>query len=171
MKTAPGVYTLVLDIYEDTSLRLGAWGLTRFQRGLYVYTGSAQGTGGLDARIMRHLRREKKIFWHIDHLTSNPRVSVLAFVKAEEPRRTECVVNRRIRSRLDAEPIQGFGSSDCRESCLGHLLAVGSRSLSMSLEGIKEAYRESGLNPIAETVENRVRGSLKLSAERGETEG
>ncbi len=168
---AAGVYSIILGVRRGVSIRVGALGIVRLCRGLYVYTGSARGGGGLDARISRHLRREKKIFWHIDHLTSNPRVSVLALVKAEEQRRTECVVNRRIRSRLDAEPILGFGSSDCRESCLGHLLAVGSRSLSMCLEGIKEVYRESGLNPVAETVENRVRGLLKLSAKRGETEG
>lgn len=168
---AAGVYSIILGVRRSVSIRVGALGVVRLCRDLYVYTGSARGGGGLDARISRHLRREKKIFWHIDHLTSNPRVFVLAFVKAEEPRRTECVVNRRIRSRLDAEPILGFGSSDCRESCLGHLLAVGSRSLSMCLEGIREAYRESGLNPVVETVENRVRGSLKLSTERGETEG
>lgn len=145
---ASGVYTLVLGITEDLSLRVGALGVMEFPTGLYAYTGSALGVGGLDARISRHLRRAKKVFWHIDHLTSGWGVGVLAFVKAEARRRMECEVNGAIFSRLGATPFSGFGSSDCRASCLGHLLGLGDMSLSACLEGIREAYIESGLDPV-----------------------
>ena len=37
-----------------------------FSAGVYVYTGSA--TRGLEARIARHQRADKKIRWHFDHL-------------------------------------------------------------------------------------------------------
>ncbi len=145
---APGVYTLVLGILQYLSINTGSLGMLGFPTGLYVYTGSALGAGGLDTRISRHLRREKKAFWHIDHLTSERRINILAFIKAEAQHKVECKVNKTILSRFGATPIPRFGSSDCRASCRGHLLDVGDKSLSACLEGIGEVYVKAELNPV-----------------------
>ncbi len=147
-----GVYSLVLYVPEDVSLLVGALGVMEFPGGLYVYTGSALGAGGLAARISRHLRSEKKVFWHIDYLTSNRRIDVLAFVKAETQSGRECEANRTICSELGATPFSGFGSSDCRSSCQGHLLSLGDMPLSVCLEGIQKAYPKAGLNPVYRTI-------------------
>src|SRR5690349_8091196 len=62
----PGVYQLYLDLANATVLEIGRLGRLAFPAGLYVYTGSA--LGGLRPRLARHLRREKRHHWHIDHL-------------------------------------------------------------------------------------------------------
>ena len=61
-----GVYVLVVSIDEPASLKVGRLGRLSFKKGLYAYVGSGQ--VGLRARVARHLRRNKKRFWHIDYL-------------------------------------------------------------------------------------------------------
>jgi Uri superfamily endonuclease len=93
--------------------------------GWFVYAGSARGPGGLKARLARHLRREKRIRWHIDQLTTRAD-ALLALPFADgpgAPAPTECaLIARLLESGLFAPPVNGFGSSDCR-ACPAHLLA------------------------------------------------
>ena len=65
-----GVYCLVL-FHGPCTIRVGALGDLAFPGGWHVYTGSAQGPGGLK-RVQRHIsiaasRRQTKR-WHIDYL-------------------------------------------------------------------------------------------------------
>ena len=46
-----------------------------FKKGDYFYIGSAKGC--LETRLQRHLRKEKRIFWHIDYLLENQKVKIL----------------------------------------------------------------------------------------------
>lgn len=87
--------------------------------GTYLYAGSANGPGGIAARVSRHLRRNKKPHWHVDTLTVAAReVTALAF-----PGGSECaLVERLVKAGYEA-PLPGFGSSDCR-SCPAHLLRL-----------------------------------------------
>lgn len=151
-KRKRGVYTLILKVGEELILQIGSLALVRFRPALYLYTGSALGSGGLDARLSRHLRREKQVCWHIDHLTGDPRVTVVGFVSAESREKMECRVNRLLRSRLEASPFPGFGSSDCRGRCLGHLLYVDMLDRQRCIEKIRRVYVEAGLNPVATVV-------------------
>ncbi len=57
-------YQLLIRIGRPIRLRIGALGVQEFPAGHYLYTGSAR--RNLEARIHRHLRREKKLRWHID---------------------------------------------------------------------------------------------------------
>lgn len=103
---------LVVSVNQDTlvSSRSRRW---RLPRASYLYVGSAGGPGGLAARISRHLRRDKKPFWHIDYLTINNVVEVEAIVFSTrsygvsvEARLSECLLSKGLK------PIEGFGSSD-----------------------------------------------------------
>ena len=58
--------------------------ITLKQETLYVYTGSAR--GGLEARIARRRRREKRMRWHIDYLLREARIIEVAAIPA--PRRS-----------------------------------------------------------------------------------
>jgi len=88
--------------------------------GLYVYTGSA--SRGLDARIARHMRKEKKLRWHIDYLLRQAEIVEVRRVETEE--RIECEMNRQVLARPGASVVvPGFGSSDCR--CPSHLVYLG----------------------------------------------
>ena len=61
-----GAYILTFDIDRDGWVDVGALGEVFFQRGSYMYVGSAM--NGLSARISRHLKRRKNKRWHIDYL-------------------------------------------------------------------------------------------------------
>ena len=123
--SASGVYVLLLFVPRDIALAIGKLGKQNFPRGYYTYTGSALGKGatGLKHRIVRHLRKEKPRFWHIDYLLADENVSVEAVIAAETNKKMECDVNSRIKGIEGAEvPVKRFGASDCRKNCGSHLL-------------------------------------------------
>lgn len=96
---------------RDREVALGA--------GRVRYIGSAWGSGGLAARVRRHLRPDgRRDRWHVDVLTRIARpIRVGWYVGGHE-----CDV---VRSLLEAgwsAPAVGFGASDCRR-CPAHLVA------------------------------------------------
>jgi len=105
-------YMLFMNINKNLSLRIGKLGELRFDKGKYIYVGSAR--KGLNNRIQRHLAKNKKLFWHIDYLTIHPRVEVF---KVGVSNIEECKLAGFLKRRLDVIP--GFGCSDC--NCEGHL--------------------------------------------------
>lgn len=117
---APGAYALLLKLPRAVTLPIRRLRRPSLAAGAYVYCGSAYGPGGLAARVGRHLRRDKTIRWHVDHLTNAGEVlDVLCL-----PNGRECDLVRRFGARANvAVPVAGFGSSDCRQ-CVSHLLSV-----------------------------------------------
>jgi Uri superfamily endonuclease len=110
-------YQLLIEVARPLRLTIGRLGRFDFPAGRYVYTGSA--VRGLDARIARHLRREKRLRWHIDYLLHAPGVSVTGVIRSG---RAECALNRATPGRIAAN---GFGASDCRAGCGAHLKSLG----------------------------------------------
>ena len=117
-----GSYLLVLRLRRTTVLDVGRLGKVRFERGFYIYVGSAG--RNLGKRIERHRRLRKKLFWHIDYLRG------ATGWRAALPVRTgddlECDLARALEGISDWR-IPGFGSSDC--SCETHLFATRSDPL------------------------------------------
>ncbi|MCW4020499.1 MAG: GIY-YIG nuclease family protein [Candidatus Bathyarchaeota archaeon] len=113
----------------ETRVAVGSLGTRRFQRGYYVYTGSALGKGALSlgGRVRRHLRKtNKKKRWHIDYLLSGSNLKIRAAITAHTNRKAECEINGYLRDQLQASiPVDGFGSSDCKAGCRSHLLYLG----------------------------------------------
>ncbi len=123
--SATGIYTLMLFLSKKVTVDIGKLGKQRFPEGYYTYTGSALGKGAssLKHRIARHLRKEKRKFWHIDYLLADESVSVEAVVAAETNEDMECNLNSYLKSIRGAKvPVTGFGASDCRKKCGSHLL-------------------------------------------------
>jgi Uri superfamily endonuclease len=89
-------------------------------RGILAYTGSALGPGGLKRRLERHLRGEKKNFWHIDDLLT--RAHIMSVIYALTSYKMECAVNKEISAIQGSRVIKNFGSSDCTSQCGGHLV-------------------------------------------------
>jgi len=118
-----GAYSLIIDLEDDLSVRLKSLGDLFFERGTWIYIGSAMGEGStsLENRIRRHFRAEKKIHWHIDNLLkSNSRIRVAIW--AESPNHIECDIAKRIEQIENIFPgPKGFGASDCRKKCWTHL--------------------------------------------------
>lgn len=110
-------YQLIIELAQPVCCRIGRLGVVDLAAGHYCYTGSAR--RAFEARINRHLRQEKTLRWHIDHLLAAPGVSV---VKVLRSRRDECDLNQ---SRRGTVPVPGFGASDCRAGCGAHLKLLG----------------------------------------------
>jgi Uri superfamily endonuclease len=115
----PGSYALILRAVHPASLVVGKAGRLEVQPGIYIYTGSAFGPGGLSKRLARHVRGSLKLHWHIDYLR---RVTV--------PLETWVVPGGENYEHAWAStltglphahlPMLGFGASDCR--CPAHLV-------------------------------------------------
>jgi Uri superfamily endonuclease len=114
----PGAYLVEITIDRTTTIAAGRLGGKVLPPGIYVYSGSARGPGGIRARVARHLRPAKKTRWHVDHLTGTA-ASLAAFAL---PGGCECsLIDRLLASGRFETPLPGFGSSDCRR-CASHLL-------------------------------------------------
>ena len=118
MNTLKGVYVLIIQVDEDTDVNVGAIGRLTFKKGLYAYVGSAQ--NNLEQRVKRHLRKEKRRFWHVDYLLDNDATKVVEVFHEQADKTEECAIAKVIGER--GEPIDGFGSSDC--SCKSHLFRI-----------------------------------------------
>ena len=110
-------YQLHILVHRSLQLRVGALGSFEFPAGEYLYTGSAR--RNLEARIARHLRRDKPLRWHIDYLLTAEGVRVMDVTRSD---REECALNQAAQGRIW---ISGFGASDCRAGCGGHLKFLG----------------------------------------------
>ena len=140
-----GVYCLVLR-NSNCTVEVGALGPLPFARGWYVYTGSAQGPGGL-ARVSRHIRVKREGVrspqWHIDYLLMHPAFDLISVACAptQDPA-DEC----RISGLLTGAPIPAFGCSDC--SCRSHLGYFRTNPE----KAIKSAFSHVGLNVTITTL-------------------
>ncbi len=116
-----GAYLLLLHLDRIDGLCLPPSVTGRAEPGWFVYAGSAHGSGGVRQRLSRHFRADKKIHWHIDHLTAMADQSLALAV----PDANECdLASRLIGTGVFVSVIPGFGSSDCR-NCASHLLQPG----------------------------------------------
>lgn len=127
--TRKGTYALFLAFDSPFSATVGSLGLLGFDSGTYCYTGSAM--GGLDQRLRRHLSKEKKVRWHIDHLTM--RADSMEAWESYPDFIGECDLAYEA-LRLGMIPVhKGFGCSDCR--CRTHLFLVP--------EGVRETFLDA----------------------------
>jgi Uri superfamily endonuclease len=113
-----GVYVLIIQVDKDGGVNVGALGNLRFEKGVYAYVGSAQ--TNLEKRINRHLRKNKRKFWHIDYLLDNDAAKIANMFFKQATKAEECKIAKVIGER--GEPIAGFGCSDCK--CKSHLFQL-----------------------------------------------
>ena len=113
-----GIYALEIYLSKDVCLEVGALGEVPFVEGKYVYVGSAQ--LNLEKRVERHLRRKKKIFWHIDYLLTNKWARTEKVFFREATKSVECALATEL-ARV-GQPVVGFGCSDCH--CQSHLFRL-----------------------------------------------
>jgi Uri superfamily endonuclease len=108
-----GNYLLLIEQKNNGIIKIGKLGKIYFKKGFYVYVGSA--LNGLEQRIQRHLRKQKKTHWHIDYLLKHAKI-VNVFYKQSEISK-ECFVAKKLGNKLSK--ISDFGCSDC--TCKSHL--------------------------------------------------
>ncbi len=109
-----GSYLLVLEIARSRCVDVGSLGRVMFQKGYYVYAGSAR--ANLKKRIERHLRLSKQFHWHIDYLRD--RAESCKALPVRSSRDLEHDLAMALGKRADWT-IPRFGSTDCK--CPTHL--------------------------------------------------
>lgn len=125
-----GIYILIIRIRKNICLEVGAKGKIGFRKGLFAYVGSAQ--NNLEKRIIRHFKRHKLKFWHIDYLLNDPHVEIATVFLRKGPKTQECAIAKIMCQKF--EPTVGFGCSDCK--CLSHLFHIESHRLLQNLSCI-----------------------------------
>lgn len=108
-----GSYVLIILIPRDSNIQIGKKFEYNFKKGYYVYVGSA--LNGLEQRIYRHLRSNKRYHWHIDYLLAH--ATIVDIFYKESDVREECLIASEFAYHLVG--VKGFGCSDCK--CESHL--------------------------------------------------
>jgi len=107
---------LEFSLQKPLSFRLRSGRFVRLNAGIYFYVGSAFGSGGIQSRLSRHLKKSKKKHWHLDFITTSEAFTPISAIAIPEMA-VECALASIILEL--ASPIPKFGSSDCK--CLSHL--------------------------------------------------
>ncbi|MFN8482025.1 MAG: GIY-YIG nuclease family protein [Anaerolineae bacterium] len=117
---ASGVYALHMVLHAPCQVALRGHDVS-LPAGGYLYVGSARGSGGLRARLGRHVAGSGRLHWHIDHLRGHAEIVAAYYCLSPAP--LECAWVRALLSLPDVTaPAPGFGASDCRARCPAHLL-------------------------------------------------
>ncbi len=102
-----GVYALLI-FCPECRLTVGALGEIHFPESYCVYVGSAQ--RNMQKRIKRHLRRDKKLRWHIDYLLT--RAEVVDYFTVSAPKKCEEKIAMQLQDQFNY--VSNFGASDSR---------------------------------------------------------
>ncbi len=135
MVKVKGSYILLIELAANKDIFVGKLGNVSFPKASYAYVGSAM--NGLRARLDRHLRREKKLYWHIDYLLKEAEVEEIVICESND--RVECSIAQVLTGELQSVP--GVGSSDCR--CQSHLYFASEKHRLKAR--VAEAVRQAGL--------------------------
>ena len=110
-----GAYCLLIHLKDECHISVGKLGEMNFKGGYYVYVGSA--LNSLEARIKRHLRDDKKLFWHVDYLLADENAEIVDIQFVLSDMKLECDLAFQISK--NSTKISRFGCSDCK--CASHL--------------------------------------------------
>jgi len=116
-----GVYCVMALLRERRRIKVGSLGELDFTPGVYVYVGSAM--GGVEQRVDRHRRKQKKLRWHVDYLMEEAEyIGSVAVPSGSKD--LECTLAQAIQTCEGVVgAIPGFGCSDC--DCGSHLVYFG----------------------------------------------
>lgn len=113
-------YVLFIQIGNAETVGVGRLGVIDLLPGSYIYIGSAKGC--LEKRMNRHLRKDKKLFWHIDYILNQNVSSEIKEIWTHD-NSNECWLTHQLERFCWAHPVKkGFGSSDCH--CWTHFFSI-----------------------------------------------
>jgi sugar fermentation stimulation protein A len=112
-----GNYILIFHLKRPSRISAGGLGTVTFQKGYYLYVGSAR--KNLQRRIERHRRHRKNLFWHIDYLRE--KAEFIHALPVRSRKQLECEIASSLQ-KITQRSEQDFGSSDC--NCSSHLFGM-----------------------------------------------
>ena len=142
-----GVYVLVILLKNNETIVMHGKKYN-LSSGYYCYVGSALGRGSttIENRIKRHLKKEKKKFWNIDHITTLESSEIVSIFYAETNTNRECDISLEIyNKKIGDVVISKFGSHDCRK-CPTHFYKIVSENLEDIRIMIKDIFRRLKLD-------------------------
>ncbi|MEM0379491.1 MAG: GIY-YIG nuclease family protein [Nanopusillaceae archaeon] len=113
-----GIYLLLLECLNECEIKIGKLGKVRFKKGNYIYVGSAM--NNLEKRILRHLKKDKKLKWHIDYITTNDNFVIRKIFIKESNKKEEEKISKKFEKYFSF--IENFGNSDCNDK--SHLFLI-----------------------------------------------
>jgi Uri superfamily endonuclease len=132
-----GAYAVLFFLLNDCQTYIPRYGNVNFQKGFYVYSGSAK--KNLIHRVTRHSKKDKKIKWHIDYFSVLESVQTIkTFLFFDK---NECEINSFFYDNGGKSIIKNFGSTDCKRKCFSHFLYFRKRP---ALKSIKEFGYHNG---------------------------
>ncbi|MFV0432318.1 MAG: GIY-YIG nuclease family protein [Alphaproteobacteria bacterium] len=113
-----GAYAIGFTFKKDKNIHVGSLGLLHFKAGQYFYIGNAYGGGGLQSRLKRHIKRDKKKHWHFDYIRPYVAITnIFTFVGGDE-----CYLVQQFQQKYDGAFLhKKLGSMDCRK-CFSHIV-------------------------------------------------
>ncbi len=130
---APRLYIVLTRVPRRTKLSVGSLGTVTIERGWYAYVGSA--ARAREARVARHLAREKPLRWHADYLFT---MFPAAHAWLVDGAVGECDLAGALAALPGAQRLpRRFGAGDCR--CAGHLVRFARRPLRRDLAAAARA--------------------------------
>ncbi|MBF0444214.1 MAG: GIY-YIG nuclease family protein [Magnetococcales bacterium] len=131
-------YTLLIKYTKRHSVEVGAKGYIDIKAGSYLYVGSAKKSW--EKRVGRHLKKEKKMRWHIDYLLTTAGTSVSeVWINHDN---CECDTAKAISNLKNSMIIaKKIGSSDCH--CPTHFFA-----LQNGFKCVRELLDKMGFAPV-----------------------
>jgi len=135
MGKVKGSYILLAELATGKDIIVGKLGYISFPKASYAYVGSAM--NGLRARLVRHLREQKKLHWHIDYFLKESEIREIILCQTEE--RLECSLAQALAK--ECQSIPGFGSRDCK--CESHLYFASEKDRLKAK--VEEAVKQAGL--------------------------
>jgi Uri superfamily endonuclease len=134
-----GTYCLLINLENDSKIRVGKLGELDFKKGGYVYVGSA--LNSLEGRIKRHLSHDKKLHWHVDYLLTHKDTKIMDVIYTVNDSKIECELARIIAKM--GVGVDNFGCSDCK--CHSHLFYF--ENIDDLEKYCLESYEKLGLSP------------------------
>lgn len=130
----PNIYTLLIHVTKPFTTEVGALGDIHFQKGRYLYIGSARSEDF--KRLDRHARtangENETLHWHIDYLLTHENTRISGAFKTSTAEECE------IAQSIDLRQKSTFGSSDC--TCTTHLLYA--EDLLTAAKETRKAFRK-----------------------------
>ncbi len=116
-----GIYILEIKANHPFYLSSKIFKNREMPSGYYYYVGSAQ--KNLYSRVSRHIKKKKKVHWHIDQITTLNITDVKnVYLFMDQGKNFECELVKDLVKRTDMDyAIDNFGNSDSKQ-CKSHLL-------------------------------------------------